>query len=222
MSVRLEQEILRLKERVAYLGQIVEERVGMAIEALLKRDAIRAHKVIAGDDDIDSYEVELEEECLKILALHQPVAVDMRYIVAVLKINNDLERIGDLAVNIAERAESLSSLEVDDIASTPIKAMSAKVRSMLRESLYALVEVDRKSALNVFYTEESVDQLNRELFHASAEAMMNNHELVKPLLQYLSAAKNLERIADLSTNIAEDLLYLIDGDIARHRSKSKQ
>ena len=209
-------EIERLKEQLFTLCTYVEEAVQNAARAIKHRDADLGRTVIEQDDRIDKEEVNVEEECLKILALHQPVAQDLRLVVAILKINNDLERIGDLAVNIAERAIFLA-----DQRETPYPmdfiTMGKKARAMLRSSIDALANEDLEGARAVCAADDEVDAMNREMYHIVEDGILEDPTQIKPLLHMLSASRHIERIADLATNIAEDVIYMIQGQIVRHR-----
>ena len=213
--IRLQKEIEILKRELLTLGAIVEERVATAVKSLAKRDLTLANRIIDGDNEIDDMEVDLEESCLKILALHQPVAVDLRVIIAVLKINNDLERIGDFAVAIAKRARDLSSMR-EILLPFDFLGMSARVQEMLRKSLDALVEWNISLANDVCSLDDNVDEENRAMYHNVREAIMQHPEQIEQLLGCLSVSRYLERIADHTTNIAEDVIYLISGSIVRH------
>ena len=213
--IRLQKEIEILKRELLTLGAIVEERVATSVKSLAKRDIAIANRIIDGDNEIDDMEVDLEESCLKILALHQPVAVDLRVIIAVLKINNDLERIGDLAVAIAERARDLSAMREISLP-FDFLGMSARVQEMLRKSLDALVEWNISLANDVCSLDDNVDEENRAMYHNVREAIMQHPEQIEQLLGCLSVSRYLERIADHATNIAEDVIYLISGSIVRH------
>lgn len=218
MPVHLQREIEKLKKKILYLGAIVEERLRMAVEALEQRNRSLAKQVIENDLEIDKMEVDVEEECLKTLALHQPVAVDLRYIIAVLKINNDLERIGDLAVNMAERAAFLSTQRKLEIP-FDFPGMAEKVQSMLKRSLDALVKMDANLAREVCASDDEVDAMNRGMYIQVQEGIRKNPEHLESLVHTLSASRHLERIADLATNIAEDVIYMIEGEIVRHRTE---
>ena len=213
--IRLQKEIEILKRELLTLGAIVEERVATAVKSLAKRDIALADRIIDGDNVIDDMEVELEEGCLKILALHQPVAVDLRVIIAVLKINNDLERIGDLAVAIAERAADLSAMKEISLPFDFV-GMSARVQDMLRKSLDALVNWDVNAANDVCNGDDEVDERNRAMYRNVRQALELHPDQIEQLLGCLSISRNLERIADHATNIAEDVIYLISGSIVRH------
>jgi phosphate transport system protein len=215
MSVHLQREIERLKRQLLSLCALVEEQVQLAVQALLDRDPDMARRVVQRDIDIDHREVEVEEECLKTLALHQPVASDLRLIVAAMKINNDLERIGDLAVNIARKAVNFASQTPMEIP-FDLAGMWDKTHSMLRDSLDALVNLNPVLANDVCARDTEVDHMKREI-RQSAESMMQRDPAKVPvLLTLLAVSRNLERIADHATNIGEDVIYLAEGRIIRH------
>jgi phosphate transport system protein len=215
MAKTLNREIEKLKRQILSLGAIVEDRVNQAVKALQERNAKLAQWVIDGDPEIDQMEVDLEEECLKILALHQPVAIDLRFIIAVLKINNELERIGDLAVDIAERAAFLATQKPIE---SPIDfaIMCEKTISMLKKSLDSLVNRDATIALEVCATDDAVDAINRQMYRKIEENILKYPEQIDAYIHLLSSSRHLERIADHATNIAEDVIYMITGDIVRH------
>jgi len=221
MSVRLQYETDQLKKSILTLGAAVEDGLHRAVKALQERDDKIAQKVIESDHEIDNMEVDLEEECLKLLALHQPVATDLRFIVAVLKINNDLERIGDLSVNIAERAKFLAfqppvHLPLD------FRSMANVVQQMLKKSLDALVNMDKQLAGEVIDADDRVDNMNRNMYQQIQEAIIQNPDQIESLIHLLSTSRHLERIADQTTNIAEDVIYMIKGEIVRHKTEDYQ
>jgi len=218
MALHLEREIGKLKKDLLSLCAIVEENVLNAVRALEERDEDLARKVIATDLEIDHMEVDLEEEGLKILALHQPVAIDLRFIVAVLKIDNSLERIGDLAVNIAEHAAFLAG---QDTVEVPLDfyGMLDKTKEMLRKGLDALFNLDCELARDVCAADDEVDAMNREMYEQVLASMQRQPEHVHYLIHFLQASRHLERIADHATNIAEDVVYMVKGEIVRHRAE---
>ena len=218
MTVQFATEIESLKKMILGLGARVEANLNRAVQSLERKDAQLAEEVIQLDDEIDRAEVELEEECLKILALHQPVAIDLRFIVACLKINNDLERIGDLAVNIAERAQLLAKEEPIPAISMDLAGMAEKTQDMLRRSLDALVNMDSEIAASVRDSDDEVDDLNRQMYDEVKQGIKSDPEHINALIHYLSASRQQERIADHATNIAKDIIYMIDGKIVRHRA----
>ncbi|MBU2499424.1 MAG: phosphate signaling complex protein PhoU [Proteobacteria bacterium] len=215
MTRRLQTELERIKKRILALGAIVEERVRRAIKAIELRDGELANQIMKTDYEIDELEVEVEEECLKILALHQPVAVDLRFLIAVIKINNDLERIGDEAVNIAQRVENIARRKRVEL-SVEYTAMAEKAASMLRMSLDSLVSLDLDLAFRVLILDDEVDQMHREIYDNIKETMAQKSESVGFLINFLTISRHLERIADHSTNIAEEVIYLVEGEIVRH------
>jgi phosphate transport system protein len=214
----MEREIAKLKKDMLSLVATVEENVRRAVRGIEKRDAAMAEKVIEIDDQIDQREVEIEEACLKILALHQPVAIDLRFITAVLKLNNDLERIGDLAVNIAERAIYLAGTERTTTA-FDYREMTRKTESMLQRSFDALVDLNTKLAREVIASDDEVDEIERKIVAQAQQAIQENPDQVDRLLHHMFVARHLERIADHATNIAEDVVYMVEGKIIRHGGK---
>lgn len=217
MKKHLERELERLKKRILSLGAMAEESVRMAIQAFETRNRKLALEIIEADREIDEAEVEVEEECLKILALHQPVAVDLRFINAVTKINNDLERVGDEAVNIAERVASIAGkvpVEVPFEYST----MAEKSEAMLRKSLDALVNLDADLAYKVCLSDDEVDEINRDIYDKIKEVIKMHPDRVSYLINLLLISRHLERIADHATNIAEEVIYMVEGEISRHRN----
>jgi phosphate transport system protein len=219
MRMRLQRDIDKIKKRVISLGALVEERFRMATKSIEYRDATLAKKVIEGDMEIDRLEVDIEEDCLKSLALHQPVADQLRYIVAILKMNNDLERIGDLAVNIAERAESVAS-RGSLVAPFHYAGMFQKTEEMLEKCLDSLVNMDILLAYDVFSRDDEVDSMKEAIQGQFAEELKKNRHDTESLLNLFLVSRHLERIADHATNIAEDVIYMVTGVIHRHRGKT--
>jgi phosphate transport system protein len=211
----------RLKKSILSLSAIVEESVQKAVLAVENLDVELARKVMESDDQIDDLEVDLEEECLKILALHQPVANDLHFIIAVLKINNDLERIGDLAGNIAERTIALADEKERIVAPTHFPAMVAGVEEMLKKSLDALVNLDLRLAAQVCRMDDQIDKLHAQTYSLVKQEVRSHPDQLDSLLHYLTISRHLERIADLATNLAEDVIYMIEGDIVRHTGLSR-
>ena len=215
MARYLIRELDKIKKKILSLGALVEERVRMTSAAVDNRDASIAQKIIDTDWEIDEMEVEVEEECLKILALHQPVAVDLRFIVTAIKINNDLERIGDQAVNIAERVLTISKRPEMDFVFDYLP-MAEKAEAMLKMSLDALVNVDVDLAFKVITLDDEVDEIKALAYDRIKAAIKNNPERVGYLINLLLISRHLERLADHATNIAEEVIYLIEGEIVRH------
>lgn len=220
MTQHLERELDKLKKKILSLGVVVEEAVSKAVRAASERDARLAQEVVGGDRGVDEAEVDIEEECLKLLALHQPVAIDLRFIIAVLKMNNDLERIGDLAVNIANRAESLAKAEPVRLPFN-LNNMAEKVKTMLGQSLKALVTFDADLARSVCAADDEVDEFNRQLHREVTSRIKEDSQHADTHIMILSVSRNLERIADHATNIAEDVVYMVGGEIVRHGRAGK-
>lgn len=218
MPRHLIREIDRIKEMLRGLGRRVQERAHWAVSAIERRDATLGLRIIDTDMEINHLEVDVEEECLKTLALHQPMASDLRFIVAALKINNELERIADLAVNIAERAVFLSTKEKLDIPFN-FPGMADKALEMLEKSLESLFSGDTTLAHQVLVMDDEVDSINREMYDKVKDGVRKHPESVDQLIHYLSISRHLERIADHATNIAEDVIYMTDGEIVRHRTE---
>jgi phosphate transport system protein len=215
MAVLMQQELDALKKQLLALSAEVEGRVRQAVQALLTGDRELAKRVKHGDQQIDNMEIELEEECLKVLALHQPVATDLRFIVSVLKINNDLERVADFAVNIAERAVDLSgAIKIE--CPYDVATMAELVEKMLKMCLDALVEKDTELARQTINLDDEVDNMHRANFTSVKEAIKADPTYIDGLVYYLSISRYLERMGDLATNIAEDVVYQVDGEIIRH------
>lgn len=215
MPRHLQREIDSLKKQLLVMGSIVEDMVYLATKSVIKRDGRMAEEIIARDPEVDEMEVEIEEECLKVLALHQPVAVDLRFIIAVLKINSDLERVGDLAVNIAERAIFLAT-QKNVFFATIITEMALKVESMLSRSIDSLVNLDVPLAHRIRAEDDEVDELNRNMYAKVKDELVAHPQDINCLLHTLSVGRHLERMADHATNIAEDVVYLVEAEIVRH------
>ncbi|MBI4443962.1 MAG: phosphate signaling complex protein PhoU [Acidobacteria bacterium] len=218
MPKHLQIEIEKLKKRLLAIGEIVVEAIQKALTALQERQAVAAQEVIQGDRRIDRAEVAVEEECLKILALHQPVAEDLRFIAAVMKINNDLERMGDEAVNIAEHAVFLANS--DPIALPPrLNDLTEAAMRMVRESLAAFVTGDAQAARRICAEDDIVDDYNREVINMVWKMMERDPKTIERATHLFSVSRHLERIADHATNIAEDVVYMVEGKIIRHRAE---
>lgn len=218
MSVHLANALKELKHTVLLLGTQVEDSVRLAASAVEQNSAELAQRVFRNDMDvIDPMEARVEEECLKMLALYQPVAADLRFIVSVLKISNDLERIGDIAVSIAERAVFLASAKpVRGKAEFP--KVAAKTQRMLKQSLSALVNIDAELAKNVIKSETELESLNREIHAELQDAIRSTPHDVEALLSLLFLYRSLEGIKELAVSIAQDVVYLVSAEVVRHRT----
>jgi len=219
MAVHLQHEIEKLKKRIILYGGMIEKNLEKAIRSIQAKDAELARQVLEADDQADQCEVDTEEECLKILALHQPVAVDLRFIIAVLKINNDLERIGDEAVNIAERSLRVSPLTLPGLT-VDFAPLCAQVQEALRNCLDALVHLDAPLAHRVRNSDDAIDEMVHVMFVGLKNEIKKYPEQTDQLVEYLRVSRHLERIADHATNIAEDVIYMIEGSIVRHRQET--
>jgi phosphate transport system protein len=219
MSVHLKREIEKLKKDLLGLCALVEEQVELAIRALLNRDTALAVEVERRDDEIDRREIEVEEDCLKTLALHQPVAIDLRLIVAVLKINSDLERIGDMAVNIARKAAAFAAEPQIEIP-LDVAGMWEKTQAMLHDSIDALVNMEGPLAEAVCARDDAVDHMKHQFRLRLEDAIAARPDHLRPLLRLMAVTRNLERVADCATSIAQDVIYMIEGRIVRHRHES--
>ncbi|MCH2128843.1 MAG: phosphate signaling complex protein PhoU [Pirellulaceae bacterium] len=216
MTKHLHRDLEAVHQEILSLSAMVEDMIDQATTALLDRKHDIATTVIASDEKVDRREVRIEEDCLKILALHQPVAIDLRRIATVMKVNNDLERIADLAVNIAERA-----LALDNFLQFPVpkklKSMVSMSTQMVRNALDAFVVLDASAARSVLSMDDAIDELNLEIIRELQSLIQQQPDLVVPALHCFSASRHIERIGDHATNIAEDVIYLVEGDIVRHQ-----
>lgn len=215
MTLHLQRDLEALKNQLLSMGRLVEKVSNQAIAALQERNPELSAGVHELDKMVDQQEVQIEEECLKILALHQPVATDLRFVVCVMKVNNDLERMGDLAINIAERAAYLSN---HDPLGVPLDfhRMAEVAREMIQVSLNSLLNLDTKLARKVLAMDDEVDNINKQMFMILEEIMIKEPATIRRAIHLLSASRHLERIADLATNIAEDVVFLVEGEVIRH------
>jgi phosphate transport system protein len=216
MSKHLLRDIDNLNAELLGISSVVEEMIDKAILALNERRFDLVDEVINSDKFVDQHEVHVEEECLKMLALHQPVAIDLRRIATVMKVNNDLERIADLAVSIAERARALDAFPGFPIPNR-LQRMVVLTTQMVRGAMDALVNLDTAAARRIMSLDEEVDQYNRDIIEDLQVVMATQAKLVPAALHCFSAVRHIERIADHATNIAEDVVYLVEGEIVRHR-----
>lgn len=221
VRVRLRRKIEKLNVQLLSLGAQVEESVRLAIKAIEKRNPEMAAQVFDGDMEIDRREVDLEEECLEILALHQPVAIDLRHIIAALKINKDLERAGDLAVNIAEAAIHLST---DSRVEVPKDyfVMAQKTQAMLKKSLDAFVNLTVENAYQVLADDDEVDRMKHEMHRRFEIKAREEPDSLQALTHLFLVSRHLERIADLATNVAEEVIYMVTGEVVRHGRKTME
>lgn len=216
MSKHLDRELHFLRRDLIRQFGVVEEMVQLAVRSLVNRQVELADRVIAKDSEVDATDVRIEEECLKLIALHQPVAMDMRWLMTVVKVNGELERIADLACNIAERARSIDLFPLFPVPDE-VSDMVTAANSMVRRALDAFVDSDSIKATEVLESDDEVDALNLIVIDQLHELMKSDPEMIEPAVHCFSASRHIERVADLASNIAEDVIYLVDGDIVRHQ-----
>jgi len=217
MSVLLNKQIEKIKRMLLAEGALVEQALQRAVRAVEHRDTALAEQVVEQDMQIDLAEIDIEEECLATLALHQPVAHDLRFIVSVLKINSELERIGDLASNVASQCLALNELPTIDIEPFGLPEMANQAKRMVKQSLDALVEVDEGLADGVRKMDDLVDDRHREVYAIVERYIRKDINQMPQLIRIQNTARQIERIADHAVNIAKDVIYLARGEIVRHR-----
>ncbi len=216
MSRHLLQDLEEAYQSLLALTGQVEEMIHLSVKSLMDRDTQTASRVIALDQEIDRREVRIEEECLKMLALHQPVAADLRRLTTMMKVNNDLERMADLACNIAERAIHLAA-EFDFPIPLLIRQMADQTIEMVRGGIKAFVYLDIETAFAVIQKDDAIDAANVDVIDELSNLMRDHSDWVDAALHCFSASRHLERIADHATNVAEDVIYMVNGVIVRHR-----
>jgi len=217
MSKHLVRDLEGLQRQVLVMAGYVEDMIYRSLRALQENDKELANEVIAADDTVDQLDNAVVEECLKLLALHQPVAIDLRRIATVFMIATDLERMGDLATDIAERATAMPrGIPIPD----QMSEMTDLATSMVRHSLDSFVNLDGKQARRVIRIKDEVERYNSGIIQELMVRMKTSTDMIEPSLSLFSAVRHLERIADHATNIAEDVLYLVDGEIVRHRRQA--
>ena len=210
--VRLQRKIEKLKNDLLAMAATVKERLAMSIQAIRDRDRELATAVIDGDSEVNHSELEIEEGCLAVLALHQPVALDLRLITGVFKITNQLERIGDLAVNIAETAILMASEKPLDVPSEYF-IMAEKTQAMLSKALTAFTKMDEEMAVEILSDDDEVDMMKHKLHSNLEERLTQEIERRRVLIHLFLVSRHLERIADHATNIAEDVIYMVTGEL---------
>ena len=212
---KYEEELKKLREEILYMGGLVEDQIQKAVTSLVDRDSELAKVIIERDHEVNRLDVEIDERCIKLLALHQPAGRDLRFITTGLKITTDLERIGDMAVNICERALELNQ-EAQLKPYIDVPRMARISQRMIRESLDAFVREDTELALKVCKDDDEVDQLNAQIFRETLTFMLENAQTISRATKISSVSKYLERIADHATNIAEMVIYMVKGKSIRH------
>lgn len=220
MERHFDAELNQLKDKLLKMAGMVEEAISLSIKALIDRDEALANKVIKNDEAINMIEIEIDEMALRLLALHQPTAVDLRFLIMALRINNDLERMGDLAVNIGERTlDLLKQPLLKPLIDIPRMAMMAQ--KMVKDSLDSFVNRDAELARSVCRRDDEVDDLNNQIFRELLTYMMQDLQNIQRAVELILVAKYLERIADHATNIGEDVVYLVKGATIKHHIEEK-
>jgi len=217
MTVHLQRDLDSLKKDIVHLGSLVQNSTQSVVEFLGTKSEQQLQEVLEYEDRINELEVDIEEHCLKVLALHQPVAIDLRFIIVIMKVNNDLERMGDQAVNISHRVKSLMDGPELPI-SLPIDEMTNAVQEMVSLSLDALVGQDPTIARKVVEMDDIVDDLNAKTYDIVRETIEANPSLVNSAMSMATISSNLERIGDLCTNIAEEVIFMVEGQVIRHQN----
>ena len=220
MERHFDQELQGLKDALLAMGGRAEAVIQKSVEALKRRDPRLAEEVIADDAAIDRLEIEIDEGCVSLLALRQPMAVDLRFITGVLKISNDLERVGDHAVNIAGSAQRLA-VEPALKPLVDIPRMADLAAGMLREALDAFVRRDAAAARRVVERDDEVDNLNRQLFRELISFMIEDARTITRAMELVLVARNLERVADLATNVAEEVVFIAEARIIKHHADER-
>lgn len=214
-------ELEELKESLLRMGTLVEEAIRDAVQSLVKRDSDLAQKIFEGEDRINKLEIEIGDMCLRLLALRQPMAVDLRFITSAMKIITDLERMGDQAVNIAERAISLNQ-EPQLKPYIDIPRMTEITQSMVKDVLDAFVNRDSKLARSVCERDDLVDGLNDQVFRELLTYMISDPKTITRAVHLMIVCRCLERIADHATNIAEDVIFVVDALVIKHHADTKE
>ena len=215
------EQLDQLKQRLLDMSERAEALVDLSVEALLRRDAGKAVAVIESDSELDSLEVEVEGLAVSLLALQQPMARDLRFIISAIRISSDLERVGDHAVNIAQSTQRLVEMKSDIIPDPEIEDMARRARLMLGDSLDAFVRADGVLGRDVCRRDDQVDALHDSLFRILLTHMLEDPTTISAALELFLVSRNLERVADLATNIAEDAVYLAEGKTIKHRLENR-
>lgn len=216
MTKHLERDLNQLSDQISDLGALVSESTSKCMVMLQTFDRGIAKEIVETEAEVNTTEVEIEEECLKVLALHQPVAGDLRFLIVVLKVNNDLERMGDQVVNIAERVSFLADKE-RVVADLDFVAMGDIASRMVNQSVKALVKRDSLMAREVLAMDDDLDAMHARTYRVIQDVMAGNPDIVIPAVSYLTISSNLERLGDLATNIAEEIIFMEEGEVVRHR-----
>ena len=217
MSKHLEKDVNQVRNRILDLGEMVADSIETASAMIQNYDLVLVNQVYEVEHLIDTIEVEIEEECLKVLALHQPVSENLRFLIVVLKVNNDLERMGDQLKNIAERIEYISDKD-RVVADLNLHSMAELCSKMVKESIVALTQQDAKRARTVLKLDDELDIMHAATYKTLTKVMLEKSESIRAALSLLTVSSNLERIGDLATNIAEEIISMEEGEIVRHKN----
>ena len=217
MSKHLEKDVNQVRNRILDLGEMVADSIETASAMIQNYDLALVNQVYEVEHLIDTIEVEIEEECLKVLALHQPVSENLRFLIVVLKVNNDLERMGDQLKNIAERIEYISDKD-RVVADLNLHSMAELCSKMVKESIVALTQQDAKRARTVLKLDDELDIMHAATYKTLTKVMLEKSESIRAALSLLTVSSNLERIGDLATNIAEEIISMEEGEIVRHKN----
>ena len=220
MPRHFEVELDLLRTNIIKMGSLVDEQIDFAIQSLVDSNVEMARIVIARDNRVDEFDNLIDAQCERIFALSQPVAIDLRLIMSALKINNELERIGDIAVNIAERVEPLQQASAL-VKKTKITEMATQARQMVKQAIDSFVNNDPRLARSILVQDDTVDNLDKEIFHDLVAEMMRNKSKIEPAAHMMILSRHLERLADHATNIAEDVIFLVDAKIIKHHAEDQ-
>jgi phosphate transport system protein len=215
-------QLSQLKQRLLDMSDLATSLLDLSVDALLSRDSGMAEAVLTGDRDLDALELEVEDQAIGLLALQQPMARDLRFIIASIKVSNDLERVGDHAVNIAQSALRLASTSTIITPDPEINEMSRRARKMLHDSLTAFVRADGALGRAVCKADDEVDAMHNSVFRILVTHMMEDARTITPSLELLLVSRNLERVADLATNIGEDAVFLAEGKQIKHHAEQQE
>jgi phosphate transport system protein len=217
MERHFERELDDLKSNLVKMGSLVDDQLGKACEALFGANVPLAKQVIERDSEVDSFDTLIDKQCLRIFALSQPVAMDLRLLMSALKINNQLERIGDIAVNIAERVEPLVAYH-HFLVGTRLSEMAQIARIMISDSLDSFVQSNATLASRVLASDDIVDKLDRTTFYQLIQDMQRDNRLIEPASHMMILSRHIERLADHATNVAEDVIFLVEAKIVKHNA----
>lgn len=216
----LEEELEQLRTKIIKMGSLVEEQIEFSFRALFEGNLELAKTVMSRDDEVDKYDIKIDKLCQRIFALTQPVAFDLRLIMTALMINSDLERMGDIAVNISERAESLIGHN-DLMKKMKVDIIAKKVQKLIKMSIDSFVNGDAELAREIIRADSEIDRLDKDIFELLTNEMKSDNDLIIPCAHILTLVRNIERLADHATNIAEDVIFLIDAKIIKHSKDPK-